>query len=250
MKIDHPRQQDLPALRQLWQQAFGDPQAFLDLFFQTGFSAERCRCVFLEDRPVSALYWFDGFTPAGKVAYLYAIATEKAYRGKGLCTALMDDTHRLLRQQGYGAACLEPAEKALEGFYGAMGYRPFGSCGRIRGRAAGMACAQPVTAEEFTRLRRQYLPRGAVEQPGAAARFLEGFARLYRGEGFLAVCDPEQPGAVWEFLGDVSQFCGFLAFLGAKQGWAKIPGGKERCAVMLPLREDFPEPSYLGLTMG
>ena len=32
--------QDLPALRRLWQQAFGDPDSFVDRFFAKGFSAD------------------------------------------------------------------------------------------------------------------------------------------------------------------------------------------------------------------
>ena len=33
MKIDHPDMTRIPALRQLWQEAFGDSDAFLDRFF-------------------------------------------------------------------------------------------------------------------------------------------------------------------------------------------------------------------------
>ena len=47
MTIDAPKKQDIPALKALWQEAFGDEEAFLDCFFSTAFSPKRCRCVTL-----------------------------------------------------------------------------------------------------------------------------------------------------------------------------------------------------------
>ena len=38
MRSDHPTDNEIPGLRQLWQEAFGDADAFLDSFFQTAFS--------------------------------------------------------------------------------------------------------------------------------------------------------------------------------------------------------------------
>ena len=45
MNIDVPRKGQIPALRALWREAFGDSDAFLDTFFATGFSPDRCRCI-------------------------------------------------------------------------------------------------------------------------------------------------------------------------------------------------------------
>ena len=59
MIIDAPRKEDIPRLRQLWQQAFGDTDAFLDGFFNTGFSPDRCRCLQADGVLAAALYWFD-----------------------------------------------------------------------------------------------------------------------------------------------------------------------------------------------
>ena len=59
MIIDKPRPEHIRNLRQLWQEAFGDTDAFLDTFFDTAFSPERCFCVLDRDVPVSVVYWFD-----------------------------------------------------------------------------------------------------------------------------------------------------------------------------------------------
>ena len=59
MTIDRPTQMQIPQLRRLWQAAFGDTDAFLDIFFHRAYDARRSRCVTRDGRVVAALYWFD-----------------------------------------------------------------------------------------------------------------------------------------------------------------------------------------------
>ena len=102
---------DIPCLRQLWQQAFGDSDAFLDKFFQVGFSFDRCQCIRHGADIAAALYWFDCTWNSKKVAYIYAVATDKAHRGKGLCRRLLEDTHAHLRaMKTSGEAFMEKLE--------------------------------------------------------------------------------------------------------------------------------------------
>ena len=49
MTIDKPNADQIAGLRQLWKEAFGDEEAFLDDFFGTGFSPDRCRCITIEN---------------------------------------------------------------------------------------------------------------------------------------------------------------------------------------------------------
>ena len=43
MKIDHPVPEQYQQLVQLWKEAFGDTEEFIDGFFCTAFSPARCR---------------------------------------------------------------------------------------------------------------------------------------------------------------------------------------------------------------
>ena len=122
MIIDKPRSETLPALKDLWQEAFGDSREFIDTFFRTGFSPERCRCLWKDDHLVAALYWFDCDWEKRKLAYLYAVATDKAFRNQGLCKKLMEDTHRHLEALGYSGTVLVPGEPELFSFYKKLGY--------------------------------------------------------------------------------------------------------------------------------
>ena len=101
MKAEHPKPSRIPQLRQLWQEAFGDPDDFLDRFFHVAFSPERCLCITVEDRVAAAAYWFDCDWEGKRCAYIYAVATGKAFRGRGLCRTLMGDIHRHLAELGY-----------------------------------------------------------------------------------------------------------------------------------------------------
>ena len=82
MFADYPQAEQLPALRQLWKQAFGDTDAFLDIFFSTAFSPERCRCVVTDGEVAAALYWFSCEADGQPLAYLYAVATAERFRGQ------------------------------------------------------------------------------------------------------------------------------------------------------------------------
>ena len=122
MNIDYPTRARIPALRSLWTQAFGDDDAFLDLFFSTAYGETRCRCITLQGQIAAALYWFDCAAEGETFAYLYAVATDPAFRGKGLCRALMEDTHHLLKDQGYAGTVLVPGEPGLFDMYEKMSY--------------------------------------------------------------------------------------------------------------------------------
>jgi GNAT superfamily N-acetyltransferase len=122
MRSEHPQEAHIPGLRRLWQEAFGDTDAFLDGFFSTAFSPERCLCVCRGEQVLSAAYWLDGQLPEGKCAYIYAVATAKACRGQGLAKSVMAQIRETLQRQGYVAAILVPGEPSLADFYGAMGY--------------------------------------------------------------------------------------------------------------------------------
>lgn len=86
------------ALRQLWQEAFGDPDVFIEAFFRAGYSPQRCHYIAEHSVPVSALYWFDCVLNGSKFAYIYGVATLKSHRGKGLAGRLLNETHEILRQ--------------------------------------------------------------------------------------------------------------------------------------------------------
>jgi len=238
-------------LRRLWQEAFGDTDAFLDSFFATGF--DRNRRHFIEENgiPVSALYWFDCELKGQKLAYLYAVATGEEHRGKGLARRLMTETHAILKNQGYAGAILVPGSQDLFAMYEKLGYRAVTTVSKFVARQGSTpANLTPIDGAEFAKLRRQYLPGDGVIQEGAALRFLQTYCKFYTGAGFLLVAS-EENGAlrVQELLGNVAAAPGILRTLGYENGTFRTPGNDRKFAMFLPLTANCPVPGYFGLAL-
>ena len=61
--------EDLPALRELWKEAFGDGDSFLDQFFSVAFAPEHSRVAVVDGAVGAALYWFSASCGEQRLAY-------------------------------------------------------------------------------------------------------------------------------------------------------------------------------------
>lgn len=249
MRIEYPGSGQLGQLRALWKLAFGDSDAFLDKFYGSGYSPRRCRCVTENGQIAAALYWFDTEFEDQKIAYLYAVATHPDFRNRGLCRALMEDTHALLTQQGYSAAMLMPDGSALRQMYAAMGYRDCCTVSEFSCTAGSVPVSvRSIGREEYARLRREFLPADGAVQEGANLRYLETYACLYSGADFLLAAVPDEDGLHGiELLGNRAAAPGILRALGQDQGRFRIPGKDLPFAMFRPLTEEAKMPGYFGL---
>lgn len=246
MHIDHPLSDQSPALRCLWQEAFGDDDRFLDAFFTHAYAPLRCRCITENGTLAAALYWFDCTWQGKKVAYLYAVATAKAFQGKGFCRALMADTHALLTAQGYAGAVLVPGTKALFSLYGKMGYIPLDCADTLTCTATKPVYVRKIDTAEYDKLRRAFLSQNDILLGVESNRFLSSVWQLYAGNRWvLAAFDNGKTLTGMEFLGDTSAIPGILAALGKKKGTFRIPGSKP-FAMYKPLSHPG-IPDYFGL---
>ncbi len=247
MRIDFPSPAQIPGLKALWKEAFFDPDDFIDLFFDTAFAPNRCRCATENGTVIAAHYWFDCVCYGKPIAYLYAVATANAYRHRGICTAMMADAHERLRAEGYSGALLVPGTDALGEFYGRMGYRYATTILEFSCDAAlPPVSLRPVDAAEYGRLRRKYLPRGGVLQEGAALSFLENQAHLYAGSDLLLAARLDK-GSLFalELLGNAHAAPQILSALGVRHGQFRTPGAGRNFAMYLPL-DSAPAPEYFG----
>ena len=234
-------------LKALWQEAFGDSESWLDSFFENCFSPDRHHAILEDKKPVSALYWFDCELNGHKLAYIYAVATGKNCRGRGLATRLMGETHEILKEKGYAGAILVPGEGELFGFYEKIGYRTATTIGEFTAQRGDTPIAlRKLDAESYVNLRTQYLPSNAVEQAGESLALLE----LYAGEDFLLAANVrENTLYVQELLGNTAVAPGILAALNLPHGNFRTPGEDRPFAMFLPLQENCPTPAYFGLAL-
>lgn len=248
MIISEPESRHLEQLRSLWKTVFGDSDDFLDMFYTTAYAPHRCRCVRDGDRIAAVLYWFDCACEEQKLAYIYAVATDPAYRNQGLCRLLMDDTALHLKNKGYAGTLLLPQDPGLRQMYGKMGYRPCTNIGEFTCRATGSPLPlTELTAAEYAALRKTMLPYGSVIQEGENLSYLAGFVKFYQGRDFLAAVFQDADQVIcYEFLGNITNAPAFLQALGAENGTFRCPGHEKPFAMYFPLKPNCPKPEYFA----
>lgn len=248
MTFDYPGPEEIPKLRKLWQGAFGEWDGFWEMFLETAFSPRRCRCVREKEEIAGALTWLDCTFEGKKIAYIYAVVTDPAHRGKGVCRSLLRDTHALLKQRGYAAAMLVPAEEGLRRMYEKQGYETCTFAEEFSCEPGGQAPAlRTVGPEEFALLRRKFLPEGSVLQEGKNLPFLARQMQFYAGEDFLMAAYTDEGKVVApEILGNAAAAPGILKALDAKKGSFRCPGKRIPFAMIYPLQENVTVPAYFG----
>ena len=251
MTINAPIESQIPQLRRLWKDAFGDTDDFLDIFFSRGFSPERCRCITQNGTVLSALYWFDCSWNGKRLAYLYAVATHKQHQGKGLCRHLMEDTHHHLRALGYAGAILVPSSAELFPLYEKLGYRTCSYVQDFTCSAGGEPIPlKEVSPGEYAAIRRRLLPENSVIQADITLDFLSTYARLYAGENLTLAAYPDgEVLVVCELLGTPQSAPQILSSLGFSQGSFRTPGPQTPFAMYHSLSVDTATPAYLGLAL-
>ena len=233
-------------LRVLWKTVFGDTDAFLDDFFAIAYSPDRCRYLASGEEVISALYWFDCQYEGGKLAYIYAVATDPRHWGKGLASRLLRETHQQLKDLGYAGAVLKPA-KGLFPFYERLGYKTSGYIRRFSAEAGKPAALNELSPAEFGRLRRKYLPENGVLQEGLTLEFLHRFAHFYAASDALVCAAPEND-IIFEYLGNPHSASGILGALGIPRSEIPTPGQDLPHTMYLPLNSTK-IPGYLGITL-
>ena len=150
---------DIPAMRELWALAFGDSGPYVDNFFHNYYRPERM-IVLEENGLVRAMTaWFDTtFVLPGeeeaRAAYLYAVATAKAHRGKGYAKKLL----RRVAERGT-PVFLRPMSPSLFDFYKSAGFTPFSPYREWEGAAedGDLAGFAALSKEEYLAARDGFL---------------------------------------------------------------------------------------------
>lgn len=251
MNSDYPKLHQIPQLRKLWKEAFGDSDVFLDAFFEYGFSPRRCRCMTERETVVSALYWFEVTYRNQRFAYLYAVATAASCRGRGLFRTLLEDTKRVLTAEGFDGILLVPESEALGRMYKKLGFECCTTVDRVE-IAAGeiLTDVKEIGIETYAALRRRMLPEGGVLQEGEILHFLASQYHFWTGADWLATGQIYDGKLVCqEFLGDRDAADGLVRALGVSAGVFRMEGKTMPFAYLLPLHSSCERPAYFALAL-
>lgn len=143
---------DRPDTIDLWSRVFGDSHEAVRDFYR---AFPNCLTyVARAEIPVAAVVHVmeRELVPRGRAAYVYAVATDPAFRGRGLCRSLMAYAEEDLKRRGFDCCVLRPGSESLFRFYAELGYET----AFCRSHHTGSG-GEIVTAAEYARLREQYL---------------------------------------------------------------------------------------------
>ena len=199
--LAHPN--DRPGMTALWQEAFGDPKEYIDLFFNN--RMEWRNALLYKDRDTVAGQLFilpcQLSTPERSYlcGYIYSVATRKAHRGQGISTQLLEHAHQLLWERGFHLAALAPASSSLFSFYGSRGYTPQGyirkeiiGAGRLEKKNDELTLS-PISPLEILELRQQYYGSAFLRWDEGSIRYIVKENRFLGGQ-FYGFSLDGQPG--------------------------------------------------------
>lgn len=153
--------EDWAACKALWQQVFGDDDAYVDNFHDHYYKPERVLTLKDEGglRSMLVLFPMELRWPDGgltKASYLYALATDPETRGQGYATFLMRYTDFVLEGDCVPYLTTVPAEPSLIEFFGrAADFQPCHPVDEAEGEcpAPGEVAAERVNGAEYLALR-------------------------------------------------------------------------------------------------
>lgn len=190
MKIISALASDIPRLKEIWREVFGDGEDFLNLFFELVFPHSRAFLALEGSEAVGAAYVLEITSlvePGGKTRpcpYIYAVGVKNAFRSRGIGRELTLACRDYCREK-YGVSCLVPAESGLFEYYSRIaGYITafFASRGKCECRETGGAEIQPVSAKDYGELRERLLSGlGHIRLDGAGLEFCEKLCRMSGG---------------------------------------------------------------------
>lgn len=250
MNFEQPSKAHLSQLVRLWKESFGEHDGFWELFLETGYLPDHCRCITENGQAIAGLYWFDCCCGNDKIAYIYAVVTDPNHRGRGLCRRLMTDVHNLLKKQCYASVMLVPADDGLWEMYRKIGYTDCTTVAELSRIAADRPTdIRTIGADEYAILRRKMLPEKAVLQEGIQLPFLAAQAQLFAGSDFLlAAWREEDLLHGMELLGNTAAAPGILHALGCEKGIFQIPGKDKPFSMLYKLHDQAVMPQYFGFS--
>lgn len=112
----------------MWTDTFDEKREYLDYFFDNVFDDETTFIYRENNKIVASLYGIpykikcDENNSIKDVLYLYALATDKDYRKRGIMTRLLEEAYEYSKKKAFSGCILIPANESLFDFYKSRGY--------------------------------------------------------------------------------------------------------------------------------
>ena len=195
--LSHPGPQDIVKLEQLWISTFGDPPELIEAFFEAFPPELHGWIVKRGDELLSSAYLLHGNLLIAKnvlrpAAYVYAVATPEAYRGKGYGGMLMRHFAELASEREF-LLYTRPASRSLFHWYADVMQTVPSSIMRpvtvFKEPCSPLLQVARITPEQYAESRERLLQ--AVEHIALSHAFLQtqSFFSSLEGGGLFSVAD-------------------------------------------------------------
>ncbi|WP_294546942.1 GNAT family N-acetyltransferase [uncultured Pseudoflavonifractor sp.] len=208
--------EELKDQKALWKAAFGDDEAYIDLFYRTCAKPQDIM-ILTEDgvlRSMLALLPLELELPDGErlsSAYVYALATDPNARKQGHGRALLRYSELYLRERDVDCITVVPAEAGLFKFFETVDFTDCFSTRKLEllesmiPPAPAGSCLEAVGAAAYGGLRERLLAGTFHTQYGEALlAFQEGVSHLSGGGLYRVVIDGREGCAAVEYTGNSS----------------------------------------------
>jgi GNAT superfamily N-acetyltransferase len=172
MKIRLVKKEDLNDLKEIWKLSFGDPDSFIDLYFQTRDWLRETAVLLDGGKAVSMMTMIpvDLIDESGEkcsASMIYAVATHPGFQKRGFSARLIGFCNDYLLSNGTAATLLVPASEDLFRFYEKQGYlNSFyvkeaeinrGEIEKLQDKSSALCRITPAEPAEYNRIRRKFL---------------------------------------------------------------------------------------------
>ncbi|MFR9649402.1 MAG: GNAT family N-acetyltransferase [Rikenellaceae bacterium] len=107
----------------LWYEVFRDSREDIDDFIVNHYRDSGAIYIKEQERVVAMLHLLEFDSQLGRCGYIYAVATQGLYRGKGYATSLINKAIERAKELGYSCVVTIPASESLRGWYGEFGFK-------------------------------------------------------------------------------------------------------------------------------
>lgn len=184
---------DIPALTELWVRVFGDTEEFVSGFFRMLPDFGSCVLMECEGRIIAEASVITGFElqlakgGAPECGYIYAVAVDEAFRGRGLGKELVKAAVGLAREREAYIICTLPANAELYGFYAdAAGLAPALCRESYELPAKSVQMTMKLSATEYTFYREDMLRGRTFLRPSFFTMDFQRFLCESSGGGLFA----------------------------------------------------------------
>lgn len=114
------------AVRDMWKICFGDPDAYMDIYFNHKYRNENTLIYIQDQKPVASLQMlFFNFTFYGSeipIAYLSGLCTLPYFRSRGYMKQLIIESYQVAKEREIPLMILVPQDKSVMSYYERFGF--------------------------------------------------------------------------------------------------------------------------------